>query len=67
MAVDEPGQEPTGGNHRDGVEGGNHDGHAQIGVDECARCLVAIAEVGGPAEPEIRGGTVIRLREVDGT
>src|SRR6266540_6968478 len=35
------------------MDDGDQDGHAQIGVYECARRLVALVKVGGPAEPEI--------------
>src|SRR5271165_7486633 len=35
------------------MDDGDQDGHAQIGVYERARRLVALVEVGGPAEPEI--------------
>ena len=35
------------------MNGGNQNGHAEIGVDQSAGGLVALVEVGFPAEPEI--------------
>src|SRR5712691_7221183 len=53
VAVDQPRQESAGCDHRDRVDGGNQDGHADIGIDEDACRLVAPVEVGDAAETKI--------------
>jgi hypothetical protein len=53
VPVDQPGQDAAGYDHRDRVDGGDQDGHAEIGIDEGSRRLVASVEVGGTAETKI--------------
>ena len=53
VAVDQPCQESAGCNHRDGVDDGDQDSHAEIGIDEGACRFVASVKVGGHAEPEV--------------
>jgi len=57
VAIDQPRQEAAGRDHRDGVDDGDQDGHAEIGIDEGTCRLVAPAEVGGTAERLRRVGS----------
>jgi hypothetical protein len=40
------------------MDDGNQDGHAQIRIDERARRLMTLVEVGGPTEPKIDSSIV---------
>jgi hypothetical protein len=53
VAVDQPCQEAAGGDHRDGMDDGNQDGHTETSIDKGACRLVASVDVGGSAETKI--------------
>ena len=50
VAVDQPRQGSAGCDHRDSVDDGDQDRHAEIGLYEGACRLVTPVEVGGPAK-----------------
>jgi len=53
VPVDQPGQDAAGCDHRDRVDDGDQDRHAEMGFDEGACRLVAAVEIGGAAETKI--------------
>ena len=53
VAIDQPRQEAAGCDHRDGVDDGHQNGHAEIGIDEGTCRLMAAVGIGGTAKTKI--------------